>query len=152
MMSVETVPETQASRRARWHHRLDWLGAGASFVCALHCAALPILLALTPFVSTHWLASHTFDTWAVSIALVFGAAVIGAAYCTHRWRMTLALYVSAALLMMAGAFFVHEPDLLHASLLATGGILLASAHVVNRRSARRHGCTRNLWTQLLGVD
>ncbi len=152
MTSVETLPATQRNRRERWHHRLDWLGAWASFVCALHCAALPIIVALTPFVSAHWLASHAFDTWAVSIALGFGAAVIGAAYCTHRWRVTLVLYASAAALMIAGAFFVHEPDLLHASLLAAGGILLASAHIVNRRSAMRHRCTRNLWTQLLGAD
>ncbi len=152
MIPSESLPAIPRSRRERWHLRLDWLGAWASFVCALHCAALPIVFALTPFVSTHWLASHAFDTWAVTIALVFGAAVIGAAYCTHRWRVTLAIYLCAAVLMIAGAFFVHEPDLLHASLLAAGGILLASAHVVNRRSATRHRCTRNLWTQLLGVD
>ena len=154
-MSVDSLPTTELAKaqRARvWHRRLDWLGASASFMCALHCAALPILFALTPFVSTHWLASHAFDTWAVALALTFGAAVIGAAYCTHRWRATLALYLTAALLMIVGAFLVHEPAWLHASLLAIGGLLLAAAHLVNRRSALRHGCTRNLWTQLLGAD
>lgn len=136
----------------RWHHRLDWLGAWAAFVCALHCAALPVVLALAPLAGAHWLASHVFDQWAVVIALSFGAAVIGAAYCVHRWRRVLALYLGSAALMLTGAFFVHEPALVHAGLLTTGGLALAAAHVVNRRSATRHGCTRNLWARLAGRD
>jgi len=151
-MSVETFSETTVGRRKRLHQRLDWLGAWAAFVCALHCAAVPILIGLAPFVGAHWWATHVFDQWAVTIALLFGAAVIGAAYCTHRWRVVLALYASAALLMISGAFVMHEPAIWHALLLAAGGLLLATAHVVNRRSAMRHHCTRNLWTQLLGVD
>ena len=152
MMSSETVATVATTRSRRWHHRLDWLGAGASFVCALHCAALPIVVGLAPLAGAHWLASHAFDEWAVSIALLFGGAVIGAAYCTHRWRRTLALFLSAAVLLIVGAFFVHAPELWHALLLSAGGALLATTHVVNRRSANRHGCTRNLWMQLLALD
>ena len=151
-MSVESLRTHDAQRDQRWHRRLDWLGAWAAFVCALHCAALPVLLALAPLAGAHWLASHVFDQWAVSVALLFGAAVIGAAYCTHRWRRVLALYAGAAVVMISGAFLVHDPAWLHASLLSSGGVMLALAHVVNRRSALRHGCTRNLWTRLLGLD
>ena len=152
MLPTETLPNEVVTRSRRWHQRLDWLGAGASFVCALHCAALPIVVALAPFAGAHWLASHAFDEWAVSIALLFGAAVIGAAYCTHRWRRTLALYLSSAVLLIVGAFVVHAPEIWHALLLCAGGVLLAATHVVNRRSANRHGCTRNLWMQLLALD
>ncbi|MBK6727445.1 MAG: MerC domain-containing protein [Xanthomonadales bacterium] len=151
-MSADSVANQLPERSRRWHQRLDWLGAGASFVCALHCAALPVVLALAPLAGAHWLASHRFDQWAVSVALLFGAAVIGAAYCTHRWRQVLAMYLGSALLMLAAAFFVHEPAWLHAAMLVAGGLLLALTHLSNRRSARRHGCTRNLWAELLGLD
>jgi hypothetical protein len=151
-MSVDSLSDSTVRRSRRWHQRLDWLGAGASFICALHCAALPIVVALAPLAGAHWLASHVFDRWAVSIALLFGAAVIGAAYCTHRWRVVLAMYLTSAALMFGGAFFIERPAFAHASLLAAGGVLLACTHLVNRRSAMRHGCTRNLWLQLLGLD
>lgn len=151
-MPAEILTTDAVTRSRRWHQRLDWLGAWASFVCALHCAALPILIGVAPFIGAQWFASHAFDEWAVSIALVFGAAVIGAAYCTHRWRRTLFLYLASALLLIVGGFFVHAPALLHGSLLCVGGVLLAVTHLVNRRSANRHGCTRNLWMQLLGLD
>ena len=128
-MSVDSVRTLDVQRDRRWHRRLDWLGAWAAFVCALHCAALPVLLALAPLAGAHWLASHAFDQWAVSIALVFGAAVIGAAYCTHRWRRVLALYAGSASLMIFGAFLIHDPAWLHASLLSSGGAMLALAHV-----------------------
>ena len=144
-------PIMNPSSRADWHRRLNWLGASASFICALHCAVLPIIVALAPFAGAHWLASHTFDHWAVTLALGYGAAVIGAAYCTHRWRVTLILYALATVLMVLGAFIVHA-EIAHAVLLSAGGVLLASAHVFNRRSAARHGCTRNLWLQILGTE
>ncbi|MBI2397337.1 MAG: MerC domain-containing protein [Xanthomonadales bacterium] len=152
MHPVQTLSSPQEARRQRWHHRLDWLGAGASFACALHCAALPVLLAVAPLAGAHWLASHVFDQWAVAIALLFGAAVIGAAYCTHRWRLVLGLYSASALLMLAAAFLIHQPVVVHAAMLVGGGLLLACAHLTNRRSALRHGCTRNLWADLLGLD
>ncbi len=151
-MSMDLAVSTDSTRARRWHSRLDWLSAWAAFVCALHCAALPVVLALAPLAGAHWLSSHLFDQWAVVIALVFGAAVIGAAYCTHRWRKVLAMYLGATALMLAGAFGLHDPAWLHALLLASGGLLLALTHVVNRRSAMRHGCTRNLWFRLVGMD
>lgn len=151
-MSTDSVANPLPERARRWHQRLDWLGAGASFICALHCAAVPVVLALAPLAGAHWLASHVFDQWAVAIALSFGAAVIGAAYCTHRWRQVLAMYLGSAALMLTGAFVAHDHTVLHAGLLSLGGLLLAATHVVNRRSASRHRCTRNLWLQLLGLD
>jgi len=156
-MSVDSVsesnsPQPDPARSRRWHRRLDWLSAWAAFVCALHCAALPVVFALAPLAGAHWLASHVFDQWAVVIALLFGAAVIGAAYCAHQWRKVLAMFMASAALMLAGAFGWHDPAWLHALLLSSGGLLLAMTHVVNRRSAMRHGCTRNLWTRLLGLD
>jgi len=152
VMSVDSFSNRAVQRHRSWHRRLDWLSAWAAFVCALHCAALPVVLALAPLAGAHWLASHVFDQWAVVIALLFGAAVIGAAYCTHRWRRVLALYLGSTVLMLGGAFAIHDPAWWHATLLSSGGLMLAAAHVINRRSAARHGCTRNLWMRLLGLD
>ena len=41
--------------------RLDVVGAGASFLCALHCAAMPVLLTTLPLAGLEILASHRLE-------------------------------------------------------------------------------------------
>jgi hypothetical protein len=128
--------------------RLDAVGATAAFVCALHCAALPVLLATLPLAGLEVLASHALERVFVVVALLFGLAVIGSGYCTHRTKVVAACYVAAAVLMVNGAFlFPHGWT--HAALLGLGGTLLGFAHAINRSGVRKHGCSRNLWADVL---
>ena len=130
--------------------RLDAVGAFASFLCAVHCAAMPLLLSTMPFAGIELLADHRIERLFVVFAALFGLIVIGAGYCRHRVSTVAALYVTGVLALMVGAFgAVHGIG--HAALLAFGGLMLGSAHVVNRRAVRRHGCSVNLWRQLASL-
>ncbi|HXD83673.1 MAG TPA: MerC domain-containing protein, partial [Rudaea sp.] len=42
-------------------HAADRLGAAASLLCAVHCAALPFVLALLPALGLGFLANHGFE-------------------------------------------------------------------------------------------
>lgn len=135
---------TPASDHVTWS-RLDAFGAAASFLCALHCLLIPLLVAALPLAGLHVLENHAFDRAFVVIAVVFGGAVIGSGYCVHRWRAVLALYVASTALLVAGAFvLVDQPW--HGIVLATGGFLLAAAHVTNRRGVHAHRCARSVFT------
>ena len=127
--------------------RLDAVGALASFLCAVHCAALPVLLATLPLAGFEILASHTVERVFVTFAALFGLVVIGSGYCAHRTRVVATCYLAAVVLLFNGAFLTDH-GLTHAALLATGGVLLGLAHAINRQGVRRHGCSRNLWKQL----
>jgi len=130
--------------------QLDAVGAFASFLCAIHCAAMPLLLSTVPFAGIELLADHRLERLFVGFAVVFGMIVIGAGYCRHKAWTVGALYLVGVLSLMVGAFgAVHGVG--HAALLAFGGLMLGSAHAVNRRAVRRHGCAVNLWAQLYGV-
>jgi hypothetical protein len=127
--------------------RLDLAGGWASIVCALHCAALPLLLTALPGAGLEFLDNHSFDALFAAIVVVFGLVVIGTGYCPHRVRVVLALFAAAAVLLALGAFS-EDHGFRHALLLSLGGASMAAAHLVNRDGVRRHGCERNLFVDV----
>lgn len=122
--------------------RLDVVGAGASFLCAVHCAAMPVLLSTVPLAGFEVLASHELEQVFVVSAALFGFFVIGSGYCRHRLPWVAIAFLAGIAALVTGAFFVHQP-VTHAVLLASGGVLLGTAHATNRRGVRRHRCARN---------
>lgn len=130
---------------------LDRVGAVASFVCAVHCAAIPILLGLGAAGAVSW-----FDHPGVEWALVGLAAVVGSfsawrGYRVHRNLPVAIVLAGAALALLAvtaithdghGAHDGHDHGHDHSGGAHTGslkwvfpvlGLAIAVAHVVNRR-------------------
>lgn len=127
--------------------RLDVVGAGASFLCALHCAAMPVLLSTLPLAGLEILASHRLEQAFVIAAAVFGFFVIGSGYCRHRLAVVALSYLAGVAALVTGAFFTHDAWA-HAGFLATGGVMLGLAHALNRRGVRMHGCARNAFRDI----
>jgi MerC mercury resistance protein len=125
--------------------RLDALGATASFLCAVHCALLPLLIAAMPYAGFDVFENAAFDRGFVVFATLFGAVVIGSGLCRHRLGLVTALYLLGVTALIVGAFVLGEVPQ-HALLLATGGGLIAAAHLVNRHAVKHHQCQPlNLW-------
>ena len=55
----------------------DRVGAIASFLCAVHCAVLPFVLALLPFVGLGFLADHRFERIFVLFACGLATLALG---------------------------------------------------------------------------
>lgn len=130
----------------------DGLGASVSFVCALHCAALPLVFGLLPGVQMalqsvnhewHGLAqfllwTHDIERLVVGVVLVYASLVLGIGFRRHGQRKVLAVGAAAAALMAAGAFgHWHGEDLFHVALQVLGGVGIATAHVLNLRALHR---------------
>lgn len=126
-----------------WSARLDWLGAAASFVCALHCALLPLAVALLPWAGLESFDSPAFDRAFAVFAIAFGLLVIGTAACRQWLRIVASLYVLGVVLLAAGLAPIGA---WHHAVLALGGAAIAAAHLVNRHGIRHDGCRPvNLW-------
>ncbi|MEO7072934.1 MAG: MerC domain-containing protein, partial [Rhodanobacter sp.] len=67
--------DPQPANTSLWH-AADRVGATASFLCAVHCAALPFVLALLPFVGLGFLADHRFERGFVLFACVLGGIAL----------------------------------------------------------------------------
>ena len=89
--------------------KADWIGILCSFGCAIHCAAMPILLSILPSVSSvKWLADPFFHQ---IVAVICGVIVIRAiipGFRIHRdWRVA-ALASSGVALLLIAAFVLPD--------------------------------------------
>ena len=115
------------AHKSRWWHVADRVGATASFLCAIHCAALPFVLALLPFIGLQFLADHRFER---GFVFFFCALALCA----------LMLAVPGLLLLILGVTYAEGISIIvHSVLVTIGGLLVASSHFVNLRSDRRRG-------------
>ncbi len=124
--------------KSRWWHLADRVGATASFLCAIHCAALPFVLALLPLIGLQFLADHRFERGFVffACALALVALIIG--YRRHHRALPLMLAVPGLLLLIFGVTWAEGISIIvHSVLVTMGGLLVASSHFINLRSDRR---------------
>ena len=102
------------------------LGVAASALCAVHCAALPVLAGLSAIAEP--LHSPVVEATLVGVAALVGFATLVPSYLQHRRPQPLVLLV-LGLLLMLGA---HQglPEL---PAMLSGAVLLFTAQLLNRR-------------------
>ena len=127
----------QADTSRGWRNA-DRLGAIASFLCAIHCALLPFVLAALPLVGLEFLADHRFERGFVAFACVLAVVALVRGFRRHQQPLPLLLAIPGLALLVCGVTWAEGGLLLvHSALVTAGGLLLAAAHFVNLRRDRR---------------
>ena len=118
---------------------LDRLGATGSMICAVHCAALPVVLVLAPAFGA-WFGSPTFEVGFIAFASVLGLTSLILGYRQHHVHRALLLLLPGITLLWSAVLIdvLHASPIVHAVAMASGGMLLATAHVVNLRLSHVH--------------
>lgn len=142
--AVASDAQAAAPIPRRWWQLADRVGTVASFLCAIHCAALPFVLTLLPLLGLEFLAGHAFERGFALFALVLAAISLIGGHRRHRHVAPLVLAVPGFVLLLVGVLFAeHYSLMLHSVLVACGGLLIATAHFANLRLDRvlghRHG-------------
>jgi hypothetical protein len=121
-------------------HRLaDRFGATASFLCAVHCAVLPLVIAALPALGLGFLADHHFERAFIAFASVLALTTLIVGFRRHRNFRAFWFLVPGIALMTAGIIVdVDDSVTLHAVLVAIGGTLIALAHLTNLRLGHVH--------------
>lgn len=133
-MRQQTVPQQIASQPETVLRNADRVGIGASFLCAVHCALLPLLLALMPAFGLKFGGWIDFDQAFVVFATLLGATTLTLGYRRHRAFHAWALLVPGLLLVWAASFTaLHDHNLTHLVMMTVGGLTLAAAHLLNLR-------------------
>ncbi|MDQ3287960.1 MAG: MerC domain-containing protein [Pseudomonadota bacterium] len=119
---------------------LDRFGAYGSLLCAIHCAVLPIVLALLPSLGLASVLGDAFERVFVVFATLLGLFSVIWGYRRHRAVRALSLLVPGLVLLWAGVSYrpLHESLLWHAIAMTSGGTLVAFAHLANLRLNHRH--------------
>jgi hypothetical protein len=123
----------------------DGVGIAVSLLCLLHCLALPFVVSLLPLLSLKFLADERAHQWLVGgIALVSLLAFIPG-YRKHRQRRVVGLMAGGLSLLFVAAFAGEEMlgEGWERPLTVMGGLVMASAHWLNRTCFRRHGAHRH---------
>ena len=113
---------------------IDRIGATGSFLCAIHCLAAPLVLALIPTLgAAAWFGDR------VEIGFVLFVSIVGQRrrHQQHHVPVTMALGIAV---LWAGILVprLHHQLTWHVLAMGTGGLLVASAHIANLRASRRH--------------
>jgi hypothetical protein len=121
-------------------HRLaDRFGATASFLCAVHCALLPLVIAALPAIGLGFLANHRFERGFIAFASALALTTLIVGFRRHRQFRAFWFLVPGILLLAAGIVVdFHDNAMLHAVLVAMGGTLVAVSHLTNLRLAHGH--------------
>lgn len=125
---------------ASLRHLLDRFGATGSLLCAVHCAVLPLVLALAPSLGlSFWLGDGVERTIVVFVTLL-GLFSLLLGYRRHHALRALALLLPGLAALWAGLLFdrLHHAAVPHAMVMTLGGTLVAVAHLVNLRLNHGH--------------
>lgn len=122
------------STSARLAATADRVGMLGSLLCAVHCALMPLLLALLPALGVGALGLGDIDQMVVVFATVLGITSLTLGFRRHRAFRAWALLVPGLLLVWAGSFTtLHDHSAAHVLLMVAGGLLIAGAHLLNLR-------------------
>ncbi|WP_180146764.1 MerC domain-containing protein [Sphingomonas sp. R-74633] len=121
----------------------DWFeraAAGASLLCLIHCAGLPLLLAALPALSRAFALPESLHLWLLGFAIPASGSALLFGFRQHRAWPPLAAGAIGLALLSAGVLRFGGGRLETAVTMA-GSLCLIAAHVGNWR--RRHGRHRH---------
>jgi hypothetical protein len=121
------------SREYRAPDVLDRVGATASLLCAIHCAALPLVVTLLPLVGLQFLAEEWVEWLLVGAAAAVGITSLCFGYREHRSRRALGvLGVGLTLIFLGRILEKQDWPAWGVPILVLGGVTVAGAHVFNQ--------------------
>ncbi|BCT91415.1 membrane protein [Lysobacter helvus] len=128
------------SPAARSHRLLDRFGAAGSLACAVHCALLPLAIALLPALGIgNWL-GEGFERGFVAFATLLGFASVYWGYRKHGAVRALGLLAAGLTILWSAILYppLHEHLVAHALVMTCGGTLVGLAHLANLRLVHIH--------------
>lgn len=133
--------ETAGATHPRGFERvIDRVGASASFLCAVHCALLPVVFGLLPALGLEFLANHAIERAFVSFAIVLASTSLVFGLRKHGSYRAFWFLIPGIILLVTGLLIGDDhADPRHAVMVSIGGALVALSHLVNLRLNHVHG-------------
>ena len=117
--------------------RLDHTGATASFLCAIHCAVMPLLVAALPLLGLSFLASEPVEWILLACSAILGTIALFVGYRQHRAGWIFGALALALALLIGGR--IAEKGGIEGwgtAFMVAGGLAMMSAHLINRKLCR----------------
>jgi hypothetical protein len=133
----EAVPLTSADLTVeRMAARGDRIGMFGSLLCAVHCALLPLVIAVVPTLGFGVMSWVDVDQAFTVFATLLGLTTLGFGFRRHRRFGGWLLLLPGLALVWIGSFSpLHTHSGGHAVVMVVGGLAIAAAHFVNFRQS-----------------
>ena len=121
-------------------HRVDRFGIYVSAACAVHCLALPFLVAAIPTVGSILDIGEGLEVVLAIAAVILAVACLCWGFRIHRKKRLFLTFALAAAFIIWGQLFAE--GWWEVALVVTGALGLIGSHLLNRRLCRtcQHGC------------
>ena len=121
----------------------DKTGAAASWLCAIHCLAMPFIISFLPLLGISFLAHEGIEYVIIGISIVVALlSLLPAYFKQHRKIRTLFLFVSGICFIIFADRLFEEGFSGKIIFVLIGASLITSAHFINRRLCRScQSCT-----------
>jgi len=122
--------------------RLDGMAVAMSVVCIVHCLMTPVLVTLFPIFAGTVFADHQFHAFLLIFIVPTSGIALYLGCRRHRSGLVFSLGVSGMIILTVVALLGPEGLTVTGEKIATGfgGVVLASAHILNFRRCRDMRC------------
>ena len=119
---------------------LDRLGAFGSLLCAIHCALLPVVIAVLPSLGIAVWLGEGFERGFVLFATMLGLFSVVWGDRRHGAVRALSLLLPGLAILWTGVLYepLHHAVIPHAIAMTIGGTLVGMAHLANLRLNHGH--------------
>ncbi|MCY7346457.1 MAG: MerC domain-containing protein [Pyrinomonadaceae bacterium] len=115
----------------------DKTGAAVSWLCAVHCLAMPFIISFLPLLGFSFLAHEGIEYVIIGISVVVALlSLLPAYFKQHRKIRTLLLFVSGICFILFADRLFDESLSGKIIFVVIGASLVTSAHFINRRLCR----------------
>ncbi|SMP60043.1 MerC mercury resistance protein [Neorhodopirellula lusitana] len=105
MIELNTLnPESFLEKTSVTPSWRDWTGIVASIGCAIHCAAMPFVIAYLPTLGLSFLADESFHQWMALACFSIAMAAFIPGFRTHKQLLPSVIAVMGLLLITGAAF------------------------------------------------
>ncbi|MFK7983390.1 MAG: MerC domain-containing protein [Saprospiraceae bacterium] len=125
------------------NNNIDFWGFLASFLCALHCAAIPLILLFGSLGSFAWLANHTVELGFITVSIILAYWSLWSSYKKHHKQKK-----AVNIVLIGFGFLIVSrlvPHDIGDVLVVIGGLIVAYAHYVNWQLLQvcKQGCNHH---------
>lgn len=125
---------------------MNKLGFWSSFICAIHCTILPLILIVIPTSGVYLFINETFELIFLVVSLFINIANLCFGYKLHKSNKALGVLASGLFLFLIGRLLhkhnhehIIQYDLFNIFMIA-GGIMMACSNLINSKLC--HSCKK----------
>lgn len=115
----------------------DKSGVILSWVCAIHCFALPILISFLPFWGLSFLTSEAAEYCLIGISgLIATISLFPSYFRDHRRLRAIVIFISGLGILLFADYMFEENIAAKTITLIAGALAISIAHLINRKMCR----------------